>query len=159
MLVFAGVSGNILVGSGYTKTNLLCELITVITNVLLNFLLIPLYGIIGAAIGTSTSFIIRNIAYIIAVYKVKKMQPFKKNYILITLSGVIVYILFYLIKTKIYSYSGNLIEMIVTGIFLLGFYMVLILFFRCLDSNDKFILKLIMKRLGLHIKFIERLIK
>ena len=78
---FAGTSANILVAGGRTKLNLACEVIAAITNVILNIILIPRYGIVGAAIGTGVSFMARNISALLFVHGAYGIHPYKKNYV------------------------------------------------------------------------------
>lgn len=158
MNVFTGMTGGILVGGGYLKLNLTVEIIASITNVALLVILIPIYGIIGAAIGTSASFFIRNIAQTVFVYKTTKMHAFNKKYVGIIFSGLIVFIVFYLYKALVFPFLSSAFFVILTGILLLGLYTILILIFRCLDKNDVFILKIIMKRLRLNGKMFRSFI-
>lgn len=157
MSIVAGMSGVILVAGGHTKLHLACEVITAITNVSLNVVLIPVYGIVGAAIGTGVSYFARNLASLAFVYKTNKTHPYTKDYIKIVLSGLIVLILFYLIKIQFFPFLTGAINLILVGLLLVGLYITLILLFHCLDKNDIFILKLITGRLGLDIKILDRL--
>lgn len=148
MNVFTGLTGNILVGSGHTKLNLVCEVIAAITNVSLNIILIPMYGIIGAAIGTSASYFIRNFVSLAFVYKTNKIHPYKKNYVKIVISGSFALIVVYLIKNQIYPFFAWWVVPILLGVVLLSIYSIAILLSQCLDKNDYFILKAIWKKLG-----------
>jgi len=57
----AGAVGNILNMTGYEKHVFYGVLISLIFNIALNFTLIPLFGIIGAAISTGTAIIVWNV--------------------------------------------------------------------------------------------------
>jgi O-antigen/teichoic acid export membrane protein len=152
------MTGGILVGGGYTKLNLYVEVIAALTNVSLNIILIPQYGIIGAAVGTSMSYFVRNFTSLAFVYKKTKMHPYKKNYIKIVLSGLVVVIFFYILKFQFHLSSAKWFYLIPFGMVFLLVYLSLILFSRCLDKNDLFILKLFIKKLGLKIKLLDRIL-
>ena len=66
---FIGIVGSVLNMCGYEKSTLYSQLIAVFLNVTLNIILIPLYGIEGAAIATLTSIIVRKILLWYIAYK------------------------------------------------------------------------------------------
>ena len=64
VFVFLGVSfSNYLLAENLTKIALLRTLVGVISNVVLNFFLIPIYGLVGAAIATLIAQFITNVGY------------------------------------------------------------------------------------------------
>ncbi len=70
---FSTISGsviNILNMSNRQKTARNIIAICTFINVLLNLILIPIYGIIGAAIATATSTILWNLASVLAIYRI-----------------------------------------------------------------------------------------
>lgn len=66
---FIGIVGSVLNMCGYEKSTLYSQLIAIFFNFTLNIILIPLYGIEGAAIATLTSIIIRKILLWYIAYK------------------------------------------------------------------------------------------
>jgi O-antigen/teichoic acid export membrane protein len=158
MNTFTGMTGGILVGGGYTKLNLTVEIIAAITNVSLNIILIPIFGILGAAIGTSASYFTRNIASFVFVYKTTKMHAFNKKYIGIVISGLVTFILFYLLKGFVFPFLASSFFVLLGGVLLLGFYVLLVLAFRCFDKNDIIILRIITKRLKINVKWFRSFI-
>lgn len=141
-----GLAGNMLVASGCTKLNLLSEMVGGITNILINIILIPIYGIEGAAIGTSLSYIIRSCSALFFVYMTSKLHPFRISDIKILLVGGVVLILVYLIKTCVFRYLIWQVGLILIGLILVTIYMLLILFANIIDENDKLILKSLVQR-------------
>lgn len=158
MNTFTGMTGSILVGGGYTKLNLTVEIIASITNVSLNVILIPIFGILGAAIGTSASYFTRNIASLVFVYKTTKMHAFNKKYIRIVISGLVTFIIFYLLKVFVFPLFASQFFVLLAGVLLLGFYSLLVLAFRCFDKNDIIILRIITKRLKINVKWFRSFI-
>lgn len=156
MTVFTGLTGNVLVGMGHTKLILACEVIAAITNVSLNIILIPIYGIIGAAIGTAASFFTRNLFSLIFVYKISKMHPYSKGYLKIVLVGIVVFGIIYLMKSYIANFLYWPILMLSLGFFLLFLFAVLSLTTHVFDKNDKILVKAIEKKLGRKLKFVRK---
>jgi len=150
------LAGNILVGGGYTKMNLVSEILAAVTNVSLNIILIPIYGIIGAAIGTAGSYFIRSLSFLTLTYRTTKMHPFNKDYIKILLAAIGVIGINYIIKVYVFSNLNWLILMIILGFFLLFAYAGLLLPTHFLDENDKIVLEAIEKKTGFKFNFIRK---
>jgi len=154
--VLQGTSGNILVGGGHTRLNLLAEVITAVTNVILNIILIPAYGIVGAAVATSVSYIIRNICFTGFIYKTLKMHPYKINYLHILFSAFVSFIIIYILK--IYSPLNWWITMILAGFILMFLYISSMILSRSFDRNDLIILEGIERKFKLNLGFMKRFI-
>lgn len=73
---FSGSGGQLLIMTGFEKINQNIIIITTLLNVTLNFTLIPLYGVNGAAIASMSSLIIRNMLYIFFVNKKLNIDSF-----------------------------------------------------------------------------------
>jgi len=151
---FAGTSATILVAGGHTRLNLACEIIAGLTNVVLNIVLIPIYGIVGAAIATGISFLTRNISSLIFVYKSYGLHPYTKKYLNISFSGIIGSVAVYFLK--ILSPFSWWATMLTLGIVFVAVYAVVALFSRSLDQNDQVILLAIERRTGINLDFIKR---
>ena len=156
--VFTGMTGSILIGSGRPRLNLICEIVAAVTNVSLNLLLIPLYGILGAAIATSISYLSRNFMSLIFVYKTNGMQPYTRKYLGILISGVVGLFVVFGVKSYLSFPLPLLVMLILFGILLLVVYIPLIILLRCLDKNDVFVFRSITNRLGIKMKFFDRLL-
>ncbi len=152
--VFAGTAGNILVGGGRTRMNLVCEIIAAVCNIVLNIILIPRFGITGAALGTGFSYLSRNITSLSFVYRTFGIHPYKKNDVSIVISGFIAAALTFLFK--IYSPLSWLPTMIILGIVFLGIYIAAVILTRCFDENDKVILEAVEKKTGINLNFIKK---
>ncbi len=153
---FAGTSANILVAGGRTKMNLACEVIAGLTNIVLNIILIPRYGIVGAAVGTGISFMTRNISSLLFVHGTFGIHPYKKNYMNFLFSGILGAVIVYILK--IYSPLSWWVTMLVLGIVFVTIYFLFALVSRGFDANDKVILEAIERKLGVDLRFIKRFI-
>ena len=92
-----GVNGAIIVNSKYFKYDLYTNLILLLITVTLNFILIPIFGINGAAMATAFSIVFFNLIRLIIIYNKLQIQPFTKK----TLITVFILLLVYLICFKL----------------------------------------------------------
>ena len=96
VIITAGQVVNSIVGSvgymntmtGHPKYVLISGTVAMVVNVILNYILIPLYGITGAAIATAVAMGCSNILNFIFMYIQLHMQPYDKTYL--RLFGVVV---------------------------------------------------------------------
>ncbi|MGK7371061.1 MAG: lipopolysaccharide biosynthesis protein [Candidatus Halalkalibacterium sp. M3_1C_030] len=72
-----GINGGIIMNSKYYRFDLYTNILLVILTILTNYLLIPPYGIIGAAIATAFSIFVYNTIKMIFVWIKFSMQPFQ----------------------------------------------------------------------------------
>ncbi len=82
-----GGVGFALMMSGRERLEFLNTLLIAVSNIILNILLIPRYGIIGAAIATGFSIIIINILRLVEVKKMLGIFPYDNRYLKGILSG------------------------------------------------------------------------
>tara|TARA_B100001559_G_C16473568_1_gene610224 strand:- start:227 stop:1726 length:1500 start_codon:yes stop_codon:yes gene_type:complete len=134
-----GAAGPTLSMSGYTKLVLFNSIGTFILNFGLNIWLIPIYGILGAAIATLTSLTIIGLIRVTQVYFILKINFLNLKLIKPILSGLVCYSVLIAIKPLIIEYSTfiTLFIAIFTSIFVFG----LILFLLKIEDEDKDILK------------------
>jgi len=71
-----GVNSEIITSSKYYKSNIYFVLILAALTVLLNALLIPTYGLTGAAVATFTSLLLFNLIKLLFIYDKLYFQPF-----------------------------------------------------------------------------------
>ena len=101
--VFASITGGVgmvLTMTGYQYKELMNVAGSIALNIVLNLLLIPSYGLIGAAIATTLSrFVIQSIRVLI-VFHLFKMQPLTKKFITPVVTGLAIYMLYLFITEK-----------------------------------------------------------
>jgi O-antigen/teichoic acid export membrane protein len=152
------ILGNILVGSGNTKMNLMAEILAAVTNVILNIQLIPTLGIKGAALGTSISYIIRSLSFLLFTFKKINIHPLNKNYAKIILACVCSFGIIYLVKALVSGYINWIVLMLLLGLLLILFYSGFLLAFRFLDKYDQTILKTIESKTSFKLNLLEKFI-
>ncbi|MBL7960175.1 oligosaccharide flippase family protein [bacterium] len=84
----------VLVMSGFPYLNLFNNLFFVAVNLTIDFLLIPSYGIYGAAIGSLSASISTSVIQIVELYLVLKLKPLRWNLLYIFLFGLVFFVLF-----------------------------------------------------------------
>ncbi len=126
--------GSIWLSAGRPDMGYKLPLITVVPNILLNYTLIPAYGIEGAAIATILSFLFNASVSLFFINQILKLQLDIKwlgKAISLTISVVLVY-----------SYSMS-INHYIMGVLTLGFYLVFLWLYLMKREDRKFVIELI----------------
>lgn len=116
-----------------------------ILNIILNLILIPLYGIVGAAIASCSSMVIFNIIMLIEVYVFLKIHPFSPKYVKSMFYGILAFSIVLLIEKTLWDLQG-FGKMLVYGsmfVLLLG----LIMYLTGLDDEDKLLFSTIKRKI------------
>ena len=74
--MFFGLNGSIFATSKKYKYDLVFTIVLILSVFALNLYLIPIYGIIGAAISTGCALVFYNLGRLLFVYFVFKLNPF-----------------------------------------------------------------------------------
>lgn len=138
------ISENLISMAGKSKVVILNLLTTSMINVALSWVLIPRYGISGAAFATMSSYIIWSIITMIQAKRYTSVIPLKRKMLLILIVSLIPTILL-LVARKIFPI--NTITLILLGSMFLLIYILLMFLTKCFDENDLMILKAIKNRL------------
>ncbi len=117
-----------------------------VINIILNYFLIPPYGINGAAIATSFSFIIGSIIYFIFSYKVIKCWPLKKSYFKAIIASLIAILLISFLAKSFFPVI-SIYGFIIIFLLFLGVYILLLFLFKSFESEDKEMFHVLKKRL------------
>jgi O-antigen/teichoic acid export membrane protein len=152
----AGYCQNALAGLGYTRSILAVNVISAIANIVLNVLLIPRYGIVGAAAASALSFATLNWIAFAFLYRISGISPFSrytvKMYVLVPLTlfppafALSSVVSLTLLTIPVFGVAAGLATLVVcaaTG---------------CFQPEDEIPLELIEDRLGVRIPYIRRYI-
>ncbi|CAK8716566.1 hypothetical protein KKHLCK_05695 [Candidatus Electrothrix laxa] len=74
-----GGVGQILSMAGHPKKELFANILVAVLNISLNVILIPRFGLVGAAAATSSSLAAVNLLRVFIIYNIFKIQPFTKK--------------------------------------------------------------------------------
>jgi len=118
-------------------------LIILVLNIILNLLLIPRYGIDGAAIATMISYICLGLLFGFQSWKHLRIVPIRRKMLKISIVALIPTALIFLVR----ELAGiNIATLLIFGILFFGVYVALLFLTGCLDENDVLIVKMIKKR-------------
>jgi O-antigen/teichoic acid export membrane protein len=152
-----GPAGEVLGTYGRTKTVMTISYIGAIINFLLNFLLIPIYGVNGAAIATGFSLAFLYVLNFLFAYRIAKVQPFRLSYLKIILASLTAVSVVYLLTRYVIGVSPfALIAMLFVFLIL---YFFLLLLFKSFEEADLMIMRAIDQKLGTKSNWIRELIK
>jgi O-antigen/teichoic acid export membrane protein len=153
---YFGFNYHTIMASGDSDLLMKCSLASAGMNVLLNFLLIPQYGIVGAAIASSVSFSAIEVFMTFKIWKNQNMHPFTSMYRRLTLINIFI-VLFMLAARKALLLTGASWEYAAFIIL----YFAIIQYANILDENEKNIVGEIRKNIrytiGVRIPYIFRI--
>ena len=138
-----GPSGAILRSYGRTKIVMMTNYIGAVINFGLNFLLIQIYGINGAAVATGFSLALLYILSFLFAYRAAKVQPFRLSYLEIILASLIAVLVVYLLTRYVIGVST--FALIVMLFVFLALYFLLLLLMKSFEEEDLIIMRAIPK--------------
>ena len=94
-----GSAGMILAMSGKQDLMMYDTLLFCGLNILLNYIFIPFFGIVGAAIASGASITVYSIILLLQVHMLLKMYPYNRKFVSTTLYGVVSFGLVYMAKS------------------------------------------------------------
>jgi O-antigen/teichoic acid export membrane protein len=134
------VSENLLSMKGKSKITLFNVLIASIINLVLDILLVPKYGINGAAFSTMLSYLIWGLLSLSMAKKYTSTTPLKLDMLKIILVSIIPTAILFYIRSII---PITILNMIIAGILFVGVYFSIIVLTNSLDKNDLMVIKAI----------------
>ena len=156
--VSVGPVASIILTLGRTKLNLLVSIISALLTVILSIVLVPIYGINGAAVATGISQVSFTAILFLFVYKFLKTQPFNLHYIkavcAVLISSSLIYFIFKTTFTLI-----PLPFLLMSFVLFLFLYIFLLLIFKSLDEEDLMIIKALEKKTGIRLGWIRRVMR
>ncbi|MCK9401211.1 MAG: polysaccharide biosynthesis C-terminal domain-containing protein [Bacteroidales bacterium] len=133
-----GTSSFILANSVYYKYQAYIVLILVVLIVITNYLLIPLWGLPGAALATLISKIISNMMRHFLLFKKFNLQPFNSRFLLIIGISLFAYLIGYIIPAK----SNLYLDLILRSSVILILFVLPVIIFRLSPETNQYLLKL-----------------
>lgn len=127
-----------LLSAGKSKLLLCCSLASATLNIILNYILIPPYGTIGAAIASVFSFALIEVYMTVRLYRLIKYHPFTNSYLKVTLISILLIYVFYFVKDAIILSIWSLILYFLLFLFI---YFISLILTHSLNQNDLEILK------------------
>lgn len=147
--VVVGLNGASLIVLGGGRLLMYMTLIGAVSNVILNIFLIPMLGIIGAAVATAISYVLANTMASIKLFQLSGIQPFTRNYLkLLVASMVSAYPFMYLVCNGMHI-------IVFTFIMYCLLYFIIMIILRCIDREDIKLISAVEDKIGLNFKIIR----
>lgn len=140
------VSNNLISVVGKSGIVLIDIVSVSVINIILNFFLIPRYGIGGAAFSTMISLIILDIIFLLQAKKYTAIIPLRRSLLKILLVSLIPTVILLLLKTTIGQIS--FIKLVLLGSLFILLYLLLIFITKSIDVNDSLVILAIKRKLG-----------
>jgi O-antigen/teichoic acid export membrane protein len=152
--IFFGLNGMTLLAFGENKFIMNLSVMNALLNIVLGLLLIPKFGLEGAAFAGAISFLFMNILASARLYRISKIHPFQISYLKSVVSSVTASGLFYLIVRNCVVNDTFLI--IILGIGFLFISLLSLLLTRSIEEKDIVILKAVGRKIGLNSTKVEK---
>ena len=156
-IVFLGPNGPTLLAMGKTKLLMYASLISATMNVILNIVLIPLWGIAGAATATTLSIVVGHIFNSVVLYRASRIHPFNKNFLKPMLTTGIIIFVIYILITNFITVSFWMLPLFF--VLFLAVYASSLLLTKSFGNEDITLLLTIEKRTGIDATLIKRVLK
>lgn len=88
---------------GYPYSNLLVNIFFVVTNLILDFILIPVYGLMGAALGSVSACTLTAVLQAILIRRILKIHPYRWDFLNIIAFGLLMWIGFAVIRFLLFE--------------------------------------------------------
>jgi O-antigen/teichoic acid export membrane protein len=144
--VIVGPAGYINTMTGNPRYSLYNNFIVLFLNIAMNYMLIPLMGINGAAIATAVSVLIANFIRLFFVYSKLKIHPYSVDYFKITLAIFLSYFISNFINQFLINTMHDLIVILIITIIFFSLFSVFYYIFG-ISKEDKFILNKMKKKI------------
>ena len=142
-----GIVAFTLTMTGNQRIELLNSLVMVISNIFFNYILIPKFGVIGAAIATGLTVTSINIVRLVEVYVILKIQPYDLHYMRGIASGIVTAIALFLLSYMGVPSLPNLSTLLLNGIVGACVFFTM-MFFMGIADEDRFVLNMIKDKLN-----------
>lgn len=147
ILTIGNLASSLFYGSRYmldslkkTRFILLNTIIITVINIILNLLLIPKYGIMGAAIATSSTVALFGVLNFARVYTINKINIFNVNYIK-SIIATLIAILSLIFLFKVTGFKS----LILSFVFFMVIYSVVMIITKAMSKDDIELIKTILR--------------
>jgi O-antigen/teichoic acid export membrane protein len=139
-----GSVGYLLTMTGRPYMNFINTIILVIFNFTFNYLLIPRYGLVGAAIAHSLSLGLINLMRLLQVYILVKIQPYTTSYLKPLFAGLITFAIIRMIDGTLIKIE-TAVDMLPALLLFVGIYILILIALR-LSPEDRMVLEILKEK-------------
>jgi len=143
----------------FKKTKFLgiSTLLVFLMNVALNIMLIPPFGIIGAAIATTFSILIVSLVRLLYFWRILKFGYNKMLYSKYISSGIVALVIFFYINKLLGDL--NIYFLIPALLAYVTIYFVLLIVFKSFSEEDISVLEAVERKIGMNFTFIKKMLR
>lgn len=141
-----GSVGSVLTMSGRPKIELFNNMVVFVLEIPLCILLIPEFGIAGAAIAFAGVFSMLNILRVVEVYAILKIHPYRVDFVKPIAAGCLLSLFLFFLRGFSLIETGSFVGLILCIFISLAFYFTLIFLFG-LGQEDVFVLNKLKEKL------------
>jgi len=153
--VFIGLNGTTIIAGGKTWLTFVNSLFALVINIILNYFLIPIFGINGAAAATAISYLLINIIFYLEVYHLWRIQPFTRSlFKVLAGSFILILSLYYIFNLSQYTSINKTILSIIAVSVIIFIYL---LFIKWLENEDVMLLEVVAEKLKLNMNWINKI--
>lgn len=142
---------------GRTKLIMVNTSVGAALDVILNFWLIPIYGIGGAAVATGISLLTVNALAFAEVLLITRIQPIKLNYVKVVFASFAAIFVVYMITRILFEITPILLLILMFMLYM-GIYFLLLLILRTFEKEDVMIMRAIEEKSGVKSEWIRNVI-
>jgi len=153
---FLGPNGMTMIAIGRTRILMWLSGISVVVNVVLNVLLIPQYGMAGAAVASAVSLTASNVLTSVKIYQYSGIHAFTWNYIKPVLAAVVLCGAFYYATGG--AVAASIVNLIMLFVLFVVVYAVALVLTKSIDREDAEMLLQVEKRCGVNLTPLKKLI-
>jgi O-antigen/teichoic acid export membrane protein len=152
---FLGLNGLSLIVIGESNFILVSNVVVTIINIVLNIVLIPIYGMEGASVATAFSYIVGNTMVSLKLYRKTKIHPFSLNYVKPLLISFVLLLVIQMLRLSVPSIWHAIPILIV----FLTIYFFLVLLSRSVDREDVELFLAVERKLGIELEVVKKVLR
>ena len=154
---FVGPCGSCIISIGKTRLIMYSMIISLVFNIVLAVILIPLFGIIGAAIATAVGVITSNIFKTWKLYKLSGIQPISKNLMKLLFSSLFFILMIFFATKYLLAINWWMLPIMLISFYLIEF--ICLIATRSIDVEDSILIKSLLNKVGIKSSFLEKIFK
>jgi O-antigen/teichoic acid export membrane protein len=154
--IIMGPNGALLTGIGQTKFLMWTTVFSVVINIFLNIVLIPEFGMTGAAVATFSAIFTMNLLKSLKIFFSHKIHAFTINNLKPLLITLAFFFIVYFFIEKIYQWKIWMV--VIFGIFLVGVSLFSIVISKSIDDEDVNLFNSFEKKFGFNFERIKKMI-
>lgn len=153
-----GPANRIYESLGITQYNFMISVVLAVSNFVLNLLLIPELGVMGAAIASTASFTLLFLIHMFLSLKLLGKLPFRSSVLKTWIAALVSMGFVYLLTNLLFDFTPVWFYVLALMLFG-GLYISLLLAFRTIDRSDIVVLRALKDKTGIEVEWLESLVR